>query len=70
MSSRVKLTRLTGSGSGECGQNDCPNVYKDEADGMLVIQGLTYRGFAPPTGEALVKIPERVLREAARALGW
>jgi hypothetical protein len=27
MSERAALTRLTGSGNGECGEKDCPNVY-------------------------------------------
>lgn len=68
----MALTRLTGGGkeSGECGKADCPNVYRDEADGAIIIQGDQCQAFQPPVGEALVKIPEQVLKEAVRALGW
>ncbi len=66
----MALTRLTGSGQGECGKKDCPNVYRDESDGGFVVQGEHSNAFRPPTGEALVKIPESVLREAFRPLGW
>ncbi|MGW2541729.1 hypothetical protein ACWC5I_12860 [Kitasatospora sp. NPDC001574] len=69
MSGRAVLTRLTGSGSGECGEKDCPNVYRTEA-GSFVVQGELSEAFAPPVGEGLVEIPESVLREAFRALGW
>ncbi|RKT17129.1 hypothetical protein BX285_1493 [Streptomyces sp. 1114.5] len=73
MDTRSGLTRLTntgnGSGSGECNQNDCPNVYRTER-GTFVIQGATSGAFTPPRGEGLVEIPESVLREAVRALGW
>lgn len=70
MSERSALTRLTGTGTGECGEKDCPNVYRDETDGGIVVQGDQCASFQPPAGEALVKIPEHVLREAVRALGW
>lgn len=69
MDGRTALTRLTGTGSGECGQNDCPNVYRTDR-GTLVVQGATFEGFTPPEGETLAEIPEAVLREAVRALGW
>ncbi|WP_078897739.1 hypothetical protein [Streptomyces rimosus] len=64
-----ELTRLTGSGNGECGENDCPNVYLTKR-GTFVIQGVKSDAFAPPQGERLAEIPEAVLREAVRALGW
>ena len=64
-----KLTRLTGNGSGACGQGDCPNVYRTES-GSILVQGDVSNAFIPPTGEGLVEIPESVLREAFRALGW
>ncbi|MFQ6199153.1 hypothetical protein [Streptomyces sp. NPDC000405] len=70
MSERSALTRLTGTGTGECGEKDCPNVYRDETDGGIVVQGDPCAAFQPPAGEALVKIPEDVLREAVHALGW
>ncbi|GAB2746593.1 hypothetical protein GCM10010442_77600 [Kitasatospora kifunensis] len=39
------LTRLTGNGSGECGQNDCPNVYATDR-GSFVVQGDVFNGLA------------------------
>lgn len=67
---REELTRLTGNGDGTpCGKDDCPNVYRT-ASGSIVVQGDVSRVFTPPEGEALVEIPEAVLREAVRALGW
>ncbi|WP_406113063.1 hypothetical protein [Kitasatospora purpeofusca] len=73
MADTVGLTRLTttgsGEGSGECGQGDCPNVYATDR-GSFVVQGDLYDGFTPPEGEGLVEIPEPVLREAFRVLGW
>jgi len=66
----VRLTRLTGGpGDGECGNNDCPNVYATDR-GTFVVQGDIFNGFAPPSGEATVEIPQAVLREAVRVLGW
>ncbi|MFI1888966.1 hypothetical protein [Streptomyces jumonjinensis] len=64
-----ELTRLTGERNGECNQNDCPNLYR-AASGSIVVQGDVSNAFTPPEGEALVEIPEHVLREAFRALGW
>lgn len=67
---RTGLTRLTGnSGGPDCDNDDCPNVYRT-VSGSFVIQGPTSRVFVPPAGEALVEIPETVLREAVRVLGW
>lgn len=66
---REKLTRLTGDGNGECGEDDCSNVYRTER-GTFLVQGDVSAAFAPPRGEGLVEIPEHVLREAFRALGW
>ncbi|MFF4155351.1 hypothetical protein [Streptomyces sp. NPDC001678] len=70
---RQELTRLTGSANGngnsECGEDDCPNVYRT-ATGSFLVQGETSEAFKPSVGEGLVEIPERVLREAFRALGW
>ncbi|GHJ37312.1 hypothetical protein Sm713_29210 [Streptomyces sp. TS71-3] len=53
----------------DCDDDDCPNVYRT-ASGSIVVQGNASDAFAPPEGEALVEIPEAVLREAVRALGW
>jgi hypothetical protein len=66
---REQLTRLTGNGNGECGEKDCPNVYVTER-GTFIVQGDVSETFRAPQGEALVEIPESVLREAVRALGW
>lgn len=66
---REELTRLTGNGSGNCNNDDCPNVYQTASGGFL-IQGDVSSAFEPPVGEGLVEIPESVLREAVRALGW
>ncbi|MGP9018953.1 hypothetical protein ACT1U9_11140 [Streptomyces sp. BR1] len=71
MAEHAGLTRLTGTGNGngECGEDDCPNVYATDR-GSFVVQGVVFRDFTPPQGEGLVEIPESVLREAVRALGW
>ncbi|MGV9879065.1 hypothetical protein [Streptomyces sp. NPDC003006] len=67
---REELTRLTGSvGGPDCDDDDCPNVYRTES-GSFVVQGALSDTFAPPAGEGLVEIPEHVLKEAFRALGW
>ncbi|MBX9398006.1 hypothetical protein K4749_31575 [Streptomyces sp. TRM72054] len=66
---REELTRLTGNGNGECNQNDCPNVYRTPR-GSIIVQGDVSHAFQPPEGETLAEIPESVLKEAVRALGW
>ncbi|MER7516016.1 hypothetical protein [Streptomyces sp. NPDC126499] len=66
---RGELTRLTGNGNGNCNNDDCPNVYRT-ASGSFVVQGDVSDAFTAPAGEGLVEIPESVLREAFRALGW
>ncbi|MGW5735711.1 MULTISPECIES: hypothetical protein [Streptomyces] len=66
---REELTRLTGNGNGECGNDDCPNVYRT-VSGSFVVQGDVSAAFVAPDGEGLVEIPEETLREAFRALGW
>lgn len=67
---REELTRLTGNvGGPNCDDDDCPNVYRTKS-GSIVVQGDVSDVFTPPSGEGLVEIPEHVLREAVRALGW
>lgn len=67
---RDDLTRLTGTVNGpNCDDDDCPNVYRT-ATGSIVVQGSVSDAFRAPEGEALVEIPESVLKEAVRALGW
>ncbi|MBX9423158.1 MULTISPECIES: hypothetical protein [Streptomyces] len=53
---REELTRLTGNGTGNCGKDDCPNVYRT-ASGSFVVQGDVSNAFTPPDGEGLVEIP-------------
>ncbi|AZK95654.1 MULTISPECIES: hypothetical protein [Streptomyces] len=66
----MELTRLTGKlDDPNCDDDDCPNVYQT-ASGSFVVQGEVSHAFEPPAGEALVEIPEDVLRAAFRALGW
>jgi hypothetical protein len=68
---RDDLHRLTGkTGGPDCDDDDCPNLYVDKSDGGIIVQGNLCSAFQPPAGEALVKIPEHVLKEAVRALGW
>ncbi|MEU5433387.1 hypothetical protein AB0G73_08405 [Streptomyces sp. NPDC020719] len=68
---RDGLTRLPGKVDGpNCDDDDCPNVYRREGRCSIVVQGAVFNGFAVPEGEGLVEIPEHVLREAVRALGW
>ncbi|MFD5320387.1 hypothetical protein [Streptomyces sp. NPDC127098] len=69
MANALRLRRLTGVGDGECGEGDCPNVYLTNRR-SFVVQGNQFHGFRVPEGEGLVEIPEEVLREAFRALGW
>lgn len=70
MTGNEGLTRLTGKLYGpDCDDDDCPNVYATQRR-TFVVQGNTFTGFTAPAGESLVEIPEEVLREAFRALGW
>ncbi|MFE3944743.1 hypothetical protein ACFXPV_23165 [Streptomyces sp. NPDC059118] len=67
---REELTRLTGNvDDPQCNQNDCPNLYRT-ASGSIIVQGGLSNAFVPPPGEALVEIPEAVLKDAFRALDW
>jgi hypothetical protein len=50
-------------------EGDCPNVYATDR-GTFIVQGDGFNGFTPAEGEVLAEIPERVLREAFRALEW
>lgn len=54
--------------SDECGNGDCPTVYKTDR-GTIAVQGYDVER-STPAGESVVEIPEAVLREAVRALGW
>jgi hypothetical protein len=61
----MELTRIAG---GDCGRDDCPTVFATHR-GTFAIQGYTLDR-KTPEGESVVEIPEVVLREAIRALGW
>lgn len=61
--------RLTGVRSGDCKDGECPNVYVTDR-GTLVFQGDQYSDLAVPAHEGAVELPEDVVKEAVRALGW
>ncbi|MDH6139568.1 hypothetical protein P3T35_001568 [Kitasatospora sp. GP30] len=70
----MELTMIAGgpcgnSGNGEdCDSGDCPTIYVTDR-GTLAVQGYDIDR-ATPAGESVVEIPQSVLKEAARALGW
>jgi hypothetical protein len=47
---REELTRLTSNGHGECGKDDCPNVYRTARVSVL-IPGDVSEVFRPPQVE-------------------
>jgi hypothetical protein len=49
---REELTRLTGNGNGECGEDDCPNVYRTQR-GTFVVQGDTSDALPRRRGKGL-----------------
>jgi hypothetical protein len=51
-----------------CGNGDCPTIYTTDR-GTIAVQGYDVERVTP-SGESVVEIPEAVLREAVRALGW
>ena len=57
---------------GGCNRDDCPAVHMSER-GTLIFQGDVVNN-APAIklgdGEQAVELPESVVREAVRALGW
>jgi hypothetical protein len=76
MAQDLELTMIAGGpchGSGDdeptCSNGDCPTVFTTNQPGTLAVQGYTVEQVTPG-GEAIVTIPESVLREAVRALGW
>ncbi|MFF9643830.1 hypothetical protein [Kitasatospora aureofaciens] len=56
-----------GNGNG-CGNGDCPTVYVTDR-GTVAVQGYDV-DHSTPAGESVVEIPEAVLKEAVRVLGW
>jgi hypothetical protein len=63
----MKLTHV--AGEGDCGKEDCPNIYTTNR-GTILVQGYTAtdHGLALPSGEGVVEIPLPIFQEAARAL--
>jgi hypothetical protein len=60
------LTQIAG---GSCGRDDCPTIFATSRR-SIAVQGYTTIQRDLPDGEAIVEIPEAVLREAFSALGW
>lgn len=58
--------------AGDCNRDDCPAVHVTDR-GTLIFQGDVVNN-APAiklsNGEQAVELPESVIREAVRALGW
>lgn len=52
---------------GNCGRDDCPTIFTADT-GEIVVQGYVVDK-QTPDGEAVVRIPANVFREAMRALG-
>ncbi|MEV7772948.1 hypothetical protein [Kitasatospora sp. NPDC086791] len=63
----MERTRIAG-GAPDCRNDDCPTVYATDR-GTIAVQGDILER-QTPEGEAVVEIPEGVLREAFHALGW
>ncbi|MEU1423115.1 hypothetical protein [Kitasatospora sp. NPDC005751] len=61
----MELTRIAG-GDPDCREDDCPTVYTTDR-GTIAVQGFTVHR-TTPEGEAVVEIPEALLREAFHAL--
>lgn len=57
--------RLTGAGTGDCKEGDCPNVYLTDR-GTLVFQGDQYAELAVPTRPAGLTGSGLMLRPVAR----
>ncbi|QKW50558.1 hypothetical protein [Streptomyces buecherae] len=65
----MELTQRVAGEDPDCDSGDCANVFRTDRPDTIAIQGYL-TDLPTPDGEAVVTIPERVLREAARALGW
>ncbi|RLV08816.1 hypothetical protein CTZ27_08700 [Streptomyces griseocarneus] len=64
----MKLNKVAGEDP-DCDSGDCANVFTTDQPGNIAIQGYL-TNHPTPEGEAVVMVPEHVLKEAARALGW
>ncbi|WP_217195196.1 hypothetical protein [Streptomyces buecherae] len=65
----MELTQKVADEDPDCDNGDCANVFRTDQPDTIAIQGYL-TDHPTPDGEAVVTLPERVLREAARALGW
>jgi hypothetical protein len=65
----VELIEKVAGEDPECDSGDCANVFRTDRPDTIAVQGYL-TGHPTPAGEAVVTVPERVLKEAARALGW
>jgi hypothetical protein len=61
----VELVRISG---GDCGNGDCPTIYRTDR-GTLAVQGYRVIGIETPDDETVVEIPLALFWEAADALG-
>ncbi|NRQ30523.1 hypothetical protein HII36_01510 [Nonomuraea sp. NN258] len=62
----LQLTRIAGDEN--CNRDDCPTIYRTSR-GTIAVQGDHLVNQVTPSGEAIVEIPEELLRKAFRALG-
>ncbi|MBC3991488.1 hypothetical protein H8N00_21935 [Streptomyces sp. AC563] len=65
----MELTQKVAGEDPDCDNGDCANVFRTDQPDTIAIRGYL-TDHPTPDGEAVVTLPERVLREAARALGW
>ncbi|MFF2020687.1 hypothetical protein ACFVW2_02580 [Streptomyces sp. NPDC058171] len=65
----MELTEKVAGEEPECDGGDCANVFKTDQPETIAVQGYL-TDLPAPDGEAVVTLPEAVLKEAARALGW
>ncbi|QLE71407.1 hypothetical protein FGW37_07195 [Streptomyces rectiverticillatus] len=59
----MKLTKVAGEDP-DCDSGDCADVFTMDQPGKIVVQGYL-TDHPAPAGEAIVMIPERVLRDRA-----
>ncbi|MER5492033.1 hypothetical protein [Streptomyces sp. NPDC002490] len=65
----MKLTEKVAGEDPQCDGGDCANVFRTDQPDTIAVQGYV-TDHPAPQGEAIVVLPGRVLKEAARALGW
>jgi hypothetical protein len=62
-----KLAPLDPDQPKDCVRGNCPAVYFDEEEGLVIVQGATRTDLITPEGETAVAIPRRMLHQAAQA---